>query len=131
MPRPIVPAPTIPIVAITAGGIGENSSRNDGVFRHLLPIRYPLGNLQTPRVRILLHLVGERPAHFVIIALFQPEFPVTLVLSRPRPAEDRHYPRPPPVESLLNLALRARTQCEPLHPVIAVSDVRLLLLEDT
>src|SRR5258708_2931251 len=122
MPRPIVPAPTIPIVAITAGGIGAKSSRNDGVFRHLLPIGYPLGNLQAPCVRIILNLPRERPADFVIIAFLQSEFSVTLVLSRPRPSEDRHHARPPPVERLLNLGLRARIQREPLHPVIAVSD---------
>src|SRR5947209_933211 len=135
MPRPMVPAPTIPstfiIVGRNYGGGGSSSStRDDRVFRNLLPIGDPLGNRKPPAIGVVLYFLRERPAHVVVIARLEAEFPVAFVLAGAGPSEDRHHPRPPTLKRPLNLRLRRPIQGKALHPVVSVRDMRFLFFKN-
>src|SRR5260221_10571080 len=93
IPRPMVPAPTTPMVS-TLEVLGSCRARpdalsgNDRIFRNLLPVGDPILHLQSPGDCVVADFRRESFADIVVVAFFEAELAVPLVLARAGPAEE-------------------------------------------
>src|SRR5579883_23997 len=120
-----IPLPITPIVIYYL-------SYYDSVFGNRRPIGFPFGNFQPPLVTILFYLGGECIAHFFVRSALNAVLAVKIVLLRARLAENVHCAWEPQIERFLYLGFCRRAfQRHLLHPIIAMTDVRHLLAENT
>src|SRR5262245_14774778 len=104
-------------------------SRNLGLFRQLRPHGLPLRDLEAELLAQTGDLGGESGADLVVVTQLELEGSIYLISLAARPAEDVHRADVPLVECGLRLGLGGGVLGQLLHPVLAVADVELLLLE--
>src|SRR5947207_1830406 len=101
-----------------------------GFLGELGPLGLPRREAQAELVAELADLVGEGLADLVVVTELELVPPIDLSLGRSGPHEDVHRPDEALVEGRLGLGVGLGVGGELLHPVLAVADVELLLLED-
>src|SRR5262249_33952742 len=105
-------------------------TRDVGLFRKLGPPGLPLRHGETELLAQLLDLSGEGLADLVVVTELELQPTIYLILRRSRPPEDVHRADVPLGERRLSLVVGSEVFGKLLHPVLAVANVELLLLED-